>query len=204
MEGYTGSAQEGRVKQAQGGCVGQAAPGFARWLRLGLLSILVAGGARAQEVAFALGRLHAVGEGEATYAWRMDYFQHLSPHIALSFGWLNEGHLADHHRDGWMVQAWATRDPRASACGWVGLGPMAPTTPSCRRASNDHDIRPLLTVFLAHPLEGTLDRPGSAQPHGGRPCPHDPISAPGPGPASRLLRAGHSPGRGHPSGGGAE
>lgn len=143
------------MKQTQVGCVGQVAPGFARWLRLGLLSALVATGARGQEVAFALGRLHAVGEGEVTYAWRMDYFQHVSPHVALSFGWLNEGHLADHHRDGWLVQAWATRDPQGQRLKMgIGLGLYGSHDTLMQEGGyrNDHDIRPVLSVFLAHPI----------------------------------------------------
>lgn len=143
----------------------QAGSRFAGPLRLGLLSCLLAGGARAQELALGLGRLHEVGEREFTYTWRMDYYQPLSPRLALSFGWLNEGHLPNHHRDGWVSQLWATRDPRGQRLRMgVGLGIYRSfdTLTEGNGYRNDHITRPLLTVALAHPIG---DGPWSAQVH---------------------------------------
>lgn len=136
-----------------------------RGRRPGILALagVLAGGIRAQELAGALGRLHEVGEPGFTYTWRMDYHQHLTPNLALSFGWLNEGHLPEHHRDGWVAQAWATRDPRGQRLRMgVGLGLYRSfdTNLVGEAYRNEHVTRPLLTLALAHPIgEG----PWSAQ-----------------------------------------
>lgn len=121
---------------------------------------LLTSGARAQELAGALGRLHEVGEPGFTYTWRMDYYQHLTPNLAVSFGWLNEGHLPNHHRDGWAAQLWATRDPRGQRLRMgVGLGIYRSfdTNLVGDAYRNEHATRPLLTLVLAHPIgEGPL------------------------------------------------
>jgi hypothetical protein len=84
----------------------------------------------------------------------MDYFQHFSPHLALSVGWLNEGHLSDHHRDGWVAQAWAAREPQEQRLRVaVGLGLYGSHDTLLKEDyRNDHDIRPLLSVVVAHPI----------------------------------------------------
>jgi hypothetical protein len=43
----------------------------------------------------------------ASYAWGLEYRQRLLAHLDASFGYLNEGHLPGHHRDGEMLQLWA-------------------------------------------------------------------------------------------------
>ncbi len=120
-------------------------------------ALLAGGGAQAQEAALALGRLHEVGEKEFTYTWRMDYYQRLTPHFAVSLGWLNEGHLENHHRDGWTAQLWATRDPRGQRLRMgVGLGLYRSFDTSVEEGGNgyrnDHNTRPLLSVAMAYPL----------------------------------------------------
>lgn len=59
-----------------------------------------------------------------SYSWQFDYRQTLLRNAALSVGYVNEGHLIDHHRDGIEVQLWAVtprwRD-RVSAA--IGIGP---------------------------------------------------------------------------------
>jgi hypothetical protein len=59
-----------------------------------------------------------------TYAWGLEYRQRLLTHVDASFGYLNEGHLPQDHRDGGMLQFWATtgewRDRFSLA---VGAGP---------------------------------------------------------------------------------
>lgn len=44
---------------------------------------------------------------EKTYAWKMEYRQGLGEHFEFSYSWLNEGHVTDHHRDGYSLQLWA-------------------------------------------------------------------------------------------------
>jgi hypothetical protein len=46
-----------------------------------------------------------------SYAWALEYRQQLQPHLAASFGYLNEGHLPTGHRDGATLQAWADTGP---------------------------------------------------------------------------------------------
>jgi hypothetical protein len=46
-----------------------------------------------------------------TYAWGLEYRQRLLTHLDASFGYLNEGHLPQDHRDGGMLQFWATTGP---------------------------------------------------------------------------------------------
>jgi len=42
-----------------------------------------------------------------SYAWGLQYRQRLSAHLDAGFGYLNEGHLLGHHRDGALLQLWA-------------------------------------------------------------------------------------------------
>src|ERR1700743_545869 len=41
-----------------------------------------------------------------TYTWALEYQEGLGRFFAVSFMWLNEGHVPDHHRDGRSVQFW--------------------------------------------------------------------------------------------------
>jgi hypothetical protein len=47
------------------------------------------------------------GIGEHTYSWAGSYEEGLGEYFAASFTWLNEGHVANHHRDGNLIQGWA-------------------------------------------------------------------------------------------------
>jgi hypothetical protein len=60
--------------------------------------------AEAQEL-FGLGGALTSG-GERTYSWQIDYRQSLGEYFAVSGGWINEGHLPNHHRDGGTGQIW--------------------------------------------------------------------------------------------------
>lgn len=78
---------------------------------LALSVLLGASTLRAQMVVMEAGRLHDLEDRNATYAWRLDYRQRVSEGWAVSGGWLNEGHVPDHHRDGWVVQGWRYWQP---------------------------------------------------------------------------------------------
>jgi hypothetical protein len=60
----------------------------------------------AQELSLLGGWLRADRPGESTYAWGFTYLQALDEHNALSYSWINEGHVQDNHRDGFALQYW--------------------------------------------------------------------------------------------------
>jgi len=80
--------------------------------------------AAAEELSLLAGVTDTDDHTSGTYAWGLEYRQPLLAHLDASFGYLNEGHLPSHHRDGGMLQLWATsgawRDRLAFA---VGAGP---------------------------------------------------------------------------------
>ncbi len=111
-----------------------------------------------------LGRLHGVGHRDATYAWSLQYFQYFKPGWAVSLGWLNEGHLENHHRDGPHVQVWrfhrmASNHLRLGA--GVGAYRVFDTTAAGPDPAyhNDHGVRPLLSLRADYPI--TLGRWGA-------------------------------------------
>src|SRR5262245_23820769 len=71
-----------------------------------LLSGLVTLGAigRAQEFSVLVGGMNAPESGDTSYSWQIDFRQYLSRYTAWSLSWLNEGHVSNHHRDGWIAQ----------------------------------------------------------------------------------------------------
>jgi hypothetical protein len=74
-----------------------------------LLALLLIGSAAsfAQELSLFGGAIEASGLKEQSYSWAFDYRHGLGEHAAVSFSWLNEGHVTNHHRDGQTVQLWA-------------------------------------------------------------------------------------------------
>lgn len=101
----------------------QAAPLrlVAIWFALGV-SIWVAAPVRAQELYLLGGATRS--SGEPTYGWAIEYWQGLDEHFAFSLGWLNEGHVPNHHRDGHSAQLWTRAnvfDRRLSLA--AGIGP---------------------------------------------------------------------------------
>lgn len=78
----------------------------------------------AQELTFLGGATRSTRTHLSTYAWMLEYKQGLSEHEALSFAYVNEGHLPYHHRDGNAAQYWwrANFFERRLSLGF-GLGP---------------------------------------------------------------------------------
>jgi hypothetical protein len=84
---------------------------------------LIANGAHAQEVSLLGGWLRGSEPGESTYSWGFTYLQALDEHNALSYSWINEGHVQDNHRDGYALQYWwrtALFDRRLALAAGVG------------------------------------------------------------------------------------
>jgi hypothetical protein len=91
-----------------------------------LTGLGAAGRVRAEELAALGGATLGAAADSPTYAWALEYREHLLLHLDASFGYLNEGHLTGHHRDGALLQLWATTG------GWLnrlhlafGAGPYA-------------------------------------------------------------------------------
>lgn len=100
------------------------------WVRTALAGVVCgasafANVAQAQEATVYAGAMNARNDDNAhTYSWGMDYRQGLGEHFAASFTWMNEGHVPDHHRDGFALQVWARQaffDRRFDVA--VGVGP---------------------------------------------------------------------------------
>ncbi len=76
---------------------------FLAFLAVGALAVPTA----AQEVSVQAGTTGVSGDSLSShYSWQIDYRHHLSHNLAWSIGWLNEGHEAEHHRDGISGQGW--------------------------------------------------------------------------------------------------
>lgn len=80
---------------------------------------------------------------ETSYAYSIVYQHNVAEHAFLSFSWLNEGHVTEHHRDGYGLQGWlrwlsSTRSFDAA----LGVGPYRyyDTTlhPTATTYLNDH------------------------------------------------------------------
>jgi len=95
-------------------------------LLLVLLGLLAAFTAEAQELLLLGGATYDSDASERTYAWAVEYAQGLGESAYLTFAWLNEGHLENHHRDGLAAQIWARAnllDRRLSLA--LGVGPYS-------------------------------------------------------------------------------
>jgi hypothetical protein len=130
-----------------------------RFLSVGLLAFAAFQAASAQEISAALGRLHAIGEWESTYSWQLGYLHHFNPTWSASLGWLNEGHLPDHHRDGALVQAWRfhrmeKNDLRLGA--GLGVYRYFDTTREgdAEDFRNEHGVLPMLSFRAQYPMRG--------------------------------------------------
>jgi hypothetical protein len=88
-----------------------------------VLLLTIVGRAPAEEISFLAGASDTDDHTSGTYAWGLDYRQHLLRYLDASFGYLNEGHLPDHHRDGATVQLWATTPWSERFALSVGAGP---------------------------------------------------------------------------------
>jgi hypothetical protein len=64
----------------------------------------------AQELTFLGGATRSLQTHDSTYAWMLEYSQGFGEHHALSFAYINEGHLPYHHRDGNAAQLWARKN----------------------------------------------------------------------------------------------
>jgi hypothetical protein len=75
-------------------------------LALIALGLVAATPAPAQELYLLAGEQNTSHLGEQSYAYEGEYAENVSDHVFVSFSYLNEGHVTDHHRDGHGVQLW--------------------------------------------------------------------------------------------------
>jgi hypothetical protein len=75
----------------------------------------------AQELSVLAGKMWDVARPQSSYSWRIDYQEGLGEHAMATVGWLNEGHVEGHHRDGYTLQLWA-RAPLLSRRLTLALG----------------------------------------------------------------------------------
>jgi hypothetical protein len=113
-------------------------------LRNYLMAVTMGGaatfGVEAQEL-FGLGGA-LTSSGERTYSWEIDYHQSLGEFFAVSGGWINEGHLPDHHRDGGTVQIWARTtalDRRLTLAAGIGPYFYFDTIPAANASGSQDD-----------------------------------------------------------------
>lgn len=77
-----------------------------RWLMV-FLALLLPRVAAAQELSYLVGHTELTNTSDSSYGWEIDYRQPFHRNFGFSVSWINEGHLAGHHRDGWSPRVWA-------------------------------------------------------------------------------------------------
>ncbi|MGB9329634.1 MAG: hypothetical protein WCB10_02570 [Steroidobacteraceae bacterium] len=77
-----------------------------RWLALPALLAAGCAPACAQELYALGGAQYTQSLKETSYSYAIEYAHNLSDYAYASFTWLNEGHVTDHHRDGYSPQIW--------------------------------------------------------------------------------------------------
>ena len=78
------------------------------------LLAVISGPLSAQELYALAGGQYTQSLKESTYSYSLEYLHNLGDYAYASFTWLNEGHVTDHHRDGYSPQIWL-RWPSVSA-----------------------------------------------------------------------------------------
>jgi hypothetical protein len=126
---------------------------------LGALGVLgLARSASAEEVYLLAGISDRSNPPSTTYGWQMAFDKSLGARFDASLAWINEGHFADHERDGaaaqlWVVgPRWGTRQVGLD----LGIGPYLffDTQPAdtARGYSDVHGLGGVLSAALSVPL----------------------------------------------------
>jgi hypothetical protein len=122
-----------------------------------LLLLIASASARAEEVSLLGGLTDTDDHTSESYAWGLEYRQHLLAHLDTSFGYLNEGHIPGHDRDGAVLQLWGNTGPwfdRFSLA--FGAGPYAyfdtQSTNTGIGYLNHHGVGLALSGYLSYAL----------------------------------------------------
>ena len=71
-----------------------------------LMVAAAASAALASDLFFLAGETMSYKPSDNSYSWQIEYRQDLLKHLALGVSYLNEGHIKQHHRDGYTAQIW--------------------------------------------------------------------------------------------------
>ena len=130
---------------------------FRRGLVLSIGALAATLPVRAQMVVASAGHLNDTGHAEATYTWRLNYLQQIVPGWGASLGWMNEGHLPDHHRDGPVLEAWRYwqlgNRPGHLALGLGLYRPFDTITGPDGSFQDRHGCRGVASAALGRPLD---------------------------------------------------
>ena len=117
------------------------------------LATLLATGARAQDLSAQAGALNVSGQNQRSFAVGVNYAQPVGDYLALSLGYLNEGHPDNHHRDGVSAQVWLRSHITEQGMSWgVGAGQYfyfdtsRPPAATGQAYTNDHGWAPIYSL----------------------------------------------------------
>lgn len=89
-----------------------------------VIGVAAASPLRASDLDVFYGQLKYDTISPDTFTWGIEYRGAIADHLTGSLVWLNEGHVATHHRDGQALQLWWNTLPRSGGLGFEGgLGP---------------------------------------------------------------------------------
>jgi hypothetical protein len=90
---------------------------------IGIVALLAAGLASAQDVALTAGATKVNGADKGTFGINYSYSHDLAPNLAAGFSYTNEGHVTGHHRDGIAAQLWLQGETAPGLQLGIGAGP---------------------------------------------------------------------------------
>jgi hypothetical protein len=107
-----------------------------------LIFCCIVASARAQDIFLDIGPLQERETREKSCFWSLEYLHYLDNDYALSFTWLNEGHLdgfGAHHRDGQSVQLWVKKDTERNEFSLLtGMGPCLYSDTICNGKNENY------------------------------------------------------------------
>jgi hypothetical protein len=113
--------------------------------------------AGAEEITLLGGWVGMDDQSSGSYAWGLEYRERLLSHLDATFGYLNEGHFPDHHRDGAMLQLWANTGPWIDHTTFaLGAGPYVyfdtQSDPNAEGYRDAHGVGVILTARISYSL----------------------------------------------------
>jgi hypothetical protein len=117
--------------------------------------------AQAAELYLLGGAIQPGNSRERSYSWQLEYRQDLLKHLAAGISYLNEGHIREHHRDGYTAQLWGRTellDYRLTLGAAVGPYFFLDTTKNSTPVgfSNDHGWKAMMSLAAAWHLENNV------------------------------------------------
>lgn len=126
-----------------------------------LMIAAAASAALASDLFFLAGETTSYKPSDNSYSWQIEYRQDLLKHFALGVSYLNEGHIKQHHRDGYTAQIWGRTkmlDDRLILAAAVGpyffLDTAADSSPD--GFSNNHGWKPMVSLEASWQMRDNL------------------------------------------------